>query len=110
MSLCFPALVYFVLSSLGFFSSLIAHNLQGSSIIVSFLFILLWTWFLNYLCLKNMEGISWFLVLFPFIFVLLMFVISIETQLFSSKNNNAQSSSNSKLQYNHLFNNNMHRF
>jgi hypothetical protein len=30
---------------------------------------LLWVWLLNFLCCKNMEGLSWFLFFLPYIII-----------------------------------------
>jgi hypothetical protein len=86
--LCPPALVYLVLSVIGFFLVLgqnigntnsynIGHySMRCPSTIMVFVFkvlyILFWTWVLNILCKSGFSGFSWFLVLLPFI---LMFII-----------------------------------
>jgi len=42
------------------------------------IFILIWTWFLNFLCSKGYQSISWFLVLIPYIFIILMMFLAFE--------------------------------
>jgi hypothetical protein len=86
--LCTPALVYFVISvivlllcvlqNLGNNTrySLGSYSCKVPSTIVVFIlkviYILFWTWILNLICKSGHKGISWLLVLLPFI---LMFVI-----------------------------------
>lgn len=86
--LCTPAMVYFVISIVAMVIILL-QNLGNSgsytvgsftcrvpSTILIFLlklvYILFWTWILNLMCKDGHIGISWFLVLFPYI---LFFVI-----------------------------------
>jgi len=49
--------------------------------IVSLLFVMIWTWFLNYLCKKGYKGISWFLLFLPFLSVLLVISMGVKTGL-----------------------------
>ena len=86
--LCTPSAVYFIVSILSLIMILF-QNLGNSSsyhvgnfscrvpstilvFIVKLIYILFWTWILNLICKDGHTGISWFLVLFPFI---LFFVI-----------------------------------
>ncbi len=39
------------------------------------LFVIIYTWFLNFLCSKGHEGISWFLVILPFV-VMALFIVA----------------------------------
>lgn len=43
--------------------------------IIKILYILFWTWVLNLICKAGAPGISWFLVLFPFILFFLLIVL-----------------------------------
>lgn len=86
--LCSPALVYLVLSIIGFFVVLFqnigntnsynigTYSMRCPSILMLFvlkvLYIIFWTWVLNILCKNGYSGFSWFLILLPFI---LMFLI-----------------------------------
>ena len=83
--LCRPAAFYFVISmfaftimviqnlgnkttfKLGLFSCRVANTL----LVLSFnlIYILFWTWVLHLICKDGYTNISWFLVLFPFIFL-----------------------------------------
>jgi hypothetical protein len=87
--LCSPALLYFVISMIGFIMILIQNlgNTKKYTIgsftvnvtstffvfIFKFLYIIFWTWILNLLCKSGFSVLSWLFVLFPFIlfFVLL---------------------------------------
>lgn len=86
--LCPPALFYFVLSIIGLLM-IAFQNFHNDRIyalgnyscavpnttvvlIVKLIYILFWTWILNLICKDGHKGLSWLLVLFPFI---LMFVI-----------------------------------
>ena len=86
--LCTPALVYFIVSLIGIFISIIqnlgntktyrlgAFSCNVASTLLVFLlkiiYIFFWTWILNLICKDGYTNISWFLVLFPFI---LLFVL-----------------------------------
>jgi hypothetical protein len=53
---------------------------SNTSYIVQAVFIVLWTWLLSYLCNKGYSELSWFLVLLPWVLMLLaFFVYVIET-------------------------------
>ena len=66
--LCSPAYVYFVVS---IFYVIINSftNLKLTSILLKILFIILWSLFLNLLCSKGYNMISWILVILPFFFI-----------------------------------------
>lgn len=70
-SLCRPALLYLVISVITFIFMITTLSL--GSLAVKALFIFVWTWFLNFLCRKGHIGISWFLVLLPFVFMVIIF-------------------------------------
>ena len=74
MSLCAPALFYLILSILAI-SYMIYERYNAFSIFMKVIFITIWTWILNLLCEKGYEAISWFLVILPFIFIILFFAI-----------------------------------
>lgn len=86
--LCTPALVYFIISIVSLFV-LVLQNLGDNNMyhvgtfscnvpnttaifIVKLLYILFWTYILNLICKDGHSGLSWLLLLFPFI---LLFVI-----------------------------------
>jgi hypothetical protein len=66
----------------------ILKGVQVITILVKMMFVFLWTWFLNYLCIEGYKDVAWFLVLLPFILMLGIFVIAFELLINSSKNNN----------------------
>ena len=69
MKLCSPAFIYFVIA------------IKKTGLVASFvslLFVLIWTWFLNFLCKKGYKGISWFLLFLPFLSVLLVMTMGVK--------------------------------
>lgn len=95
-ALCTPARLYFVISTIlgvlilvqnlvkgeskelcvGSYSCEISHS--GLFFLFQFLYILFWTWFLNYLCSHGLKSLSWFLVLIP----ILLFAIGLAVVLY----------------------------
>jgi hypothetical protein len=73
-SICAPALVYLIFSILAILYMVYDHYSAGS-VLVKVIFIAIWTWFLNILCEKGFEPLSWFLVLLPFILFILFILI-----------------------------------
>jgi hypothetical protein len=80
MNICPPALLYLILS---IFSILFAFsmNVVPMLILSKLFFALLWTWFLNFLCAKGYKIVSWILVLFPFIIIMMnvLLLLTIDT-------------------------------
>ena len=77
MNLCMPALVYLVFSAIAVVGAVMSRA-TAMTVIMKMLFIGVWTWFLNFLCMKGYETISWVLVLLPFILLGLMLLIGLE--------------------------------
>jgi hypothetical protein len=86
--LCSPAALYFIISILSLIM-IVFQNLGNSNsyhvgnfscrvpstvliFIIKLIYILFWTWILNLICKDGHTGISWLLVLLPFI---LLFVL-----------------------------------
>jgi len=88
--LCLPSLIYLIISLLSLVGSLNYHNIQLMSILLSFLFIIFWTWLLNYLCYKRYEALSWVLLFLPIIFFFLVVAIAFETAAYSKKKQTTQ--------------------
>ena len=65
LNLCTPALVYVIISIINIVMTIRNKGLMYG--LGTLVFVLLWTWFLNYLCSKGHSGISWFLVALPLI-------------------------------------------
>lgn len=86
--LCTPSMIYFIFSMIGLiivlFQNVGNRNMyrignftcRVPNTILTFLmkliYILFWTWVLNLICKDGHEGISWFLVLLPWIFMLVL--------------------------------------
>ena len=76
-ALCVPAMLYLVLSVISLI--LMAFKSCGAlCLLFKVLFIVIWTWFLNFLCTQGYTTISWILVLLPFIMFILMILLSYE--------------------------------
>lgn len=71
-----PSVVYLVLAILGLLY-IVYNNHTLTYSLIYLLYIGVWTWFLNFLCIKGHTGVSWFLVFLPIIFkiMIVMFVI-----------------------------------
>lgn len=86
--LCSPASLYFIISMIGlvmlFFQNLgntNSYNVGNFScrvpntflvFIVKFIYIIFWTYVLNLICKDGHVGVSWLLVLLPFILLFVM--------------------------------------
>ena len=69
-ALCTPAQIYLVLAIL---SIIVASftKFHILAIVFKVIFALVWAWFLNFLCSNGLTAVSWFLVLLPYILILL---------------------------------------
>ena len=93
--LCTPAYLYLVISV---FSVIIIMLQNGSNsntycmgnyscqvpniyliFVVKLIYILFWTWILNLLCKSGYPGVSWVLLLFPFILMFIFIIAFIMT-------------------------------
>jgi hypothetical protein len=90
-SLCTPALIFFILSVISLFIMLfdnlenthsycfgnVSCNVANTStiFIVEILFLVFWTWVLNFICSRGYVNFAWFILLFPYIllFAFLLF-------------------------------------
>jgi hypothetical protein len=77
--LCSPAFIYFVIAIIGILMALKRTGIMSSA--VSLLFVLIWTWFLNFLCKKGYKVVSWILLFLPFISVFLFMGMALKTGL-----------------------------
>jgi hypothetical protein len=64
--LCTPAMIYFVLSVIALMMSVFT-SFNIMSLVIKGFFIIVWSFFLNYLCKSGFTAISWILVLLPLI-------------------------------------------
>ena len=74
MSLCSPALLYLIIALMAIVS-MIYSKTDMQTVAMKGLFVIIYTWFLNFLCSKGHEGISWFLVILPFV-VMALFIVA----------------------------------
>ena len=70
---CTPAQLYLVLGAVGIISAFM-KNFSIETLLTKALFVVIWAWVLDWLCSKGMKGISWILVLMPFILTAFMFL------------------------------------
>lgn len=93
--LCTPARLYFVVAMV-MLILLVLTNLNNDSnvlcigdyscnvpdkvlvVLLNFLYIVFWTYLLNLICKDNWKSLAWFLVLFPFIIVILFMIFFME--------------------------------
>ena len=74
MSLCSPALLYLIIAIISLVS-MIYSKVAMQTVAMKGLFVAIYTWFLNFLCSKGHSGISWFLVILPFV-VMALFIVA----------------------------------
>jgi hypothetical protein len=68
--LCTPAKIYFAIA---LFSSIVMlfRGVSFLAVLVKMIFAFIWTFVLGWLCNKGFKSISWFLVLLPYIIIVL---------------------------------------
>uniref|UniRef100_A0A6C0DR14 Uncharacterized protein n=1 Tax=viral metagenome TaxID=1070528 RepID=A0A6C0DR14_9ZZZZ len=76
-NVCTPAIVYLVLSMITIMFA-IYNNARVFTILIKWLFVLLWAWVLNFICKSGYPMVAWFLVLLPYLLMLLTIAIVIE--------------------------------
>lgn len=70
--LCTPAKLYFVLAVLSCTIALF-NGVKLMPVAVNLIIAFIWTAILSWICGKGFTGVSWFLVLIPYILMLLVF-------------------------------------
>ena len=70
--LCSPAKLYFVLSVIACIAALI-NGLKIGQVMINLIIAFAWTAVLSWICGKGFTSVSWFLVLIPYIIMLLVF-------------------------------------
>ena len=70
--LCSPAKLYFVLAVIACIIALF-NGVKIMAVTVNLIIAFLWTAALSWICGKGFSTVSWFLVLFPYILMLLVF-------------------------------------
>lgn len=68
-TLCTPAHIYLILAIISLIIGAF-YKLNLGAFIMKGLWIILWTYLLNYLCRKGHSTISWILVLIPFLLII----------------------------------------
>jgi hypothetical protein len=68
--LCTPAKIYFAIAVIMSILELF-NGIDVLSISIKLLFAFIWTFILGWVCKKGYKSISWFLVVFPYIIILL---------------------------------------
>ena len=81
--LCPPSLIYLVISLIGLVGSMRFHNVNLLSMLASFLFIMLWTWLLNFLCYKKQQTLSWILLLLPLVLFIVIIAVAFEVAIYN---------------------------
>jgi len=85
-SLCTPALIFFIISVVSLFGMLfdnlenthhycfgnVSCNVANTStiFIVEILFLVFWTWVLDFICSRGYANFAWFILLFPYVLLL----------------------------------------
>ena len=77
MKLCSPALIYFVIAIIGILMAIKRTGIMSG--VGSLIFVVIWTWFLNFLCKKGYNIVSWFLLFLPFISVFLFITMALKS-------------------------------
>ena len=73
---CTPAFLYFVVSILSILGSIFMGG-GAITIIMGFVWVILFSYFLNWLCTKGYTMVSWVIVLLPLIFSLFLLMVMI---------------------------------
>ena len=71
--LCTPAKIYFVIAVLACIVALF-NSLGVIATLVKLIFAFIWTFVLGWLCSKGYQSLSWFLVLLPYVIILLAII------------------------------------
>lgn len=74
--LCTPARLYFLISVIAIIISLFS-GFHFMALLMNAGFVLVWTYVLNFLCQKGLKAFSWFLVLVPYFFILIGFLMTL---------------------------------
>ena len=68
--LCTPAKIYFAIAVIASLFALL-NGVTILAVFVKLIFAFIWTYILSYLCNKGYKNVSWFLVLLPYIIIVL---------------------------------------
>ena len=70
--LCSPAKLYFILAVSACIAALV-NGVKFGQVVINLIIAFIWTAILSWICGKGFTGVSWFLVLVPYIIMLLVF-------------------------------------
>ena len=84
--LCTPAKIYFFLAVVACIIALF-NNVPILAVFMKLVFAFMWTYGLNWLCSKGYKSVSWVLVLFPYIIIILGMLgfVNLAKSTFSTK-------------------------
>jgi hypothetical protein len=104
-SLCTPALIFFIISVVSLFGMLfdnlenthhycfgnVSCNVANTStiFIVEILFLVFWTWVLDFICSRGYTNFAWFILLFPYILLLALLLFGAAEIRNTQKQNDA---------------------
>ena len=69
---CTPAQLYLVIGAIGIIMAFF-KDYGVETLLTNALFLVIWTWVLNWMCSKGFKAISWILVFLPFILFIFTF-------------------------------------
>ncbi len=70
-SLCTPAKIYFILAIV-YFIFAVVKRVHFMTSVINLLFAFAWTYLLSWLCKKGWSKLSWAILLFPYILIMLV--------------------------------------
>jgi hypothetical protein len=74
--ICTPAALYLILSIIALVWLALVARASIYTLLLQLIFIGLWTYLLNFLCVRGLGLVSWVLVLLPYIlFIFLIFLV-----------------------------------
>lgn len=76
MTLCKPSLVYLAFSLLSTIMAIL-HKSKIVLIAVKLFWIAVWTWFLNFVCVKGHTNVAWGLVVAPYIIIFIALITGV---------------------------------
>lgn len=68
--LCTPARIYLIIAVIASIFALFS-GVSFSAVFMQMLFVFIWTYILGWLCTKGYSSVSWFLVLLPYLIIIL---------------------------------------
>jgi len=78
--ICTPAALYLILSLIALVWLALVARASIFTLLLKLIFIGLWTYLLNFLCVRGLGLVSWVLVLLPYILFILMIFLVLETR------------------------------